>query len=148
MNEKQLDRALRLVKRTGDKLLVADRDSDEVFAIMNLDDYENLLAGEAVWDEMSEEDMMNKVNRDIASWRSHHQTEDWDDLTKEDDWTAPAEAAPAGEIPPEPDIEPITPEDALITPAEPHSADNSTEEVSLSDVPEEEEEKFYLEPVV
>ncbi len=43
MNNNQLDRVLRLVKKTGDKVVVVDRESDAVVVLMDLDDYEFLL---------------------------------------------------------------------------------------------------------
>jgi len=43
MNNNQLNRALKLVKKNGDKFLIMDKDSNEVFALMDLDSYEDLL---------------------------------------------------------------------------------------------------------
>lgn len=43
MNSVQLNKTLRLIKRTGDKAIVLDQDSDQVFVLMDLDDYEDIL---------------------------------------------------------------------------------------------------------
>lgn len=42
MNQNQLDRVLRLVNKTGDKMLIMDKNTDSIFALMNLDSYEDL----------------------------------------------------------------------------------------------------------
>ncbi len=42
MNQEQLNRILRLVNRTGDKFIVADRETDGVFVVMDMLDYEEM----------------------------------------------------------------------------------------------------------
>ena len=36
---------MRLVRNTGDRLVILDRESDETMVMMNLDEYENLIQG-------------------------------------------------------------------------------------------------------
>lgn len=43
MNQNQLDRVLRLINKTGDKMLIMDKTTDNIFALMNLDSYEDLV---------------------------------------------------------------------------------------------------------
>lgn len=43
MNSEQLQRTLRLLRRTGDRGIILDSASDEVFVLMDADSYEDLL---------------------------------------------------------------------------------------------------------
>ncbi|MFH1291600.1 MAG: hypothetical protein ABIH87_00140 [bacterium] len=81
MNKTQLSKIMRLIRRTGDKLIIPDVESDAVMAMMNLDDYERLLSTPQSVKGLTEEQMMEKINRDIAIWRSQNQSEtlDWYD---------------------------------------------------------------------
>lgn len=171
MKDNQLKQLLNLIRRTGERCFVADNESNEVFALMTLSDYEKLLNSEVGRDiaKLSEDEMMNKINRDIAYWRSTQpQTEE------------PAEIELKKE--PKPVIQPkmnkpsagsmVALGDVLKT--KEYFSENSEEitenkepklvekskmeenspagfgtEESLTDLPEDggEEEKFYLEPV-
>lgn len=68
----QLQRAINLVKKTGDKLLIFDRTAgnNEIFAVMSLDDYENLALNRSEVRGLTEEELLDKINRDIAIWKS------------------------------------------------------------------------------
>lgn len=92
----QLDKALRLAKKTGDRLIVFDSPTSEnAFVVMNLEQYEDLLDMECSGDcdcghdhdynfedeidmdedfgpdlaGLTEEEMLDKINRDIAQWK-------------------------------------------------------------------------------
>lgn len=72
MKPEQLNRALRLVKRAGEKFLIMDQDTDKMFALMDLEDYERILEmkHEPIED-YSEEEMLDKIDRDLQHWRLH-----------------------------------------------------------------------------
>lgn len=72
MKDNQLKQLLNLIRRTGDRCVVADSESEEIFTLMTLSDYEKLLNNESGRDiaKLSEDEMMDKINRDIAYWRS------------------------------------------------------------------------------
>lgn len=150
MNNTQLERTLRLLRRTGDKAVVVDPGSDEVFMLMNLDAYESLL------DEI-----------DCADQMPSEVTDELSDIVADDftlDETIPAESP---ELPDESEeVSAISEAKPVIRrPASPAVAVGSAgldfssdwpkkptstmeKEESLADVPDEgEEEKFYLEPV-
>ena len=70
----QLQKAIDLVKKTGDRLLVFDSaKSDNVYAIMNLKDYENLVLGKSEVRGLTEDELLDKINRDIAIWKSEQE---------------------------------------------------------------------------
>lgn len=81
MKSEQLNRALRLVKRAGEKFLIMDSDTDKVFALMDLEDYENILEMKRDnIEDYSEEEMLDKIDRDLQNWRLHRH-DDLDDFS-------------------------------------------------------------------
>lgn len=173
MHSAQLDKLLSLIRRTGDRMVVLDRASDEAMVMMSTDEYEKLLDRREGLEDLSERDMLEKVNRDISNWRAYHEAEDddidelapWEQAVpsnwaddpnfvnprlgedwKDENWgldededVLPAEK-PADQSP---TYQPINPQ--TNQPGEDHSV---IDEVSLDDVPhDEDEETFLLEPV-
>lgn len=67
--QSQLKRAIDLIKKTGDKLLIADTD-EKVYAVMNLDEYEELLLKKSEVHGLTEDGLIDKINRDVAIWKS------------------------------------------------------------------------------
>ncbi|MFA5360021.1 MAG: hypothetical protein WC349_03655 [Patescibacteria group bacterium] len=67
----QLQKAINLARKTGDKLIVVDSSKpDNVFVVMSLKDYENLVLGKSEVRGLTEDDLLDKINRDIAIWKS------------------------------------------------------------------------------
>lgn len=62
----QLDRILNFVKRTADKAILFKNDGE--YVVMRLSDYENLLDEHNKVEEMTEGELLNKINREIAIW--------------------------------------------------------------------------------
>jgi hypothetical protein len=194
MNSKQLNRLLNLIRETGDRLVVADNESNDVFVLMNLDEYENL-SGSGEFDshdfcrererehnlesdefnddfdpeelnehafdfsaseesrqkkttDLSERELLEKINSDIADWRGAQVKKDENELAEElvDDeepelaekLKIPSGIASVGDV-------------LFDEKYQNREFDNTPragiiEEDDLSGVPHE-EEKFYLEPV-
>ncbi|NMC51842.1 hypothetical protein GYA54_03895 [Candidatus Kuenenbacteria bacterium] len=63
----QLDKIIYFVKNTGDKVIVLKDDSE--FVVMPLDEYEGLFRHKKAVSEMTEEEILSRVNREIALWR-------------------------------------------------------------------------------
>ena len=67
----QLQKAISLAKKTGDKLVVFDSAKpDNVFVVLSLKDYENLVLGKSEVRGLTEDGLLDKINRDIAIWKS------------------------------------------------------------------------------
>lgn len=67
----QLSKAINLAKKTGDKLIVFDSSKPEnVFVVLSLKDYENLVLGKSEVRGLTEDELLDKINRDIAIWKS------------------------------------------------------------------------------
>lgn len=56
MNNNQLNRLLKLIRKTGDRLVVADENSDEIFVVMNLEDYEDLSSNKECEDYLEDDE--------------------------------------------------------------------------------------------
>lgn len=172
MRSRQLKRILDLIRKTGDRMVVADSETDKVFVIMDLDEYENLSGFEFLGDDADLDDSFsngeNEVSEDVTDFF----------LGAEE----PAKEEPVVEAPEKKDIEEINRDIAEWREEEKEknidseksgfagisssassladiladekyrkrefNADERTPlvEEDLSDVPAE-EEKFYLEPV-
>jgi hypothetical protein len=69
--QNQLQKAINLVKKTGDKLIVFDSSKPEnTFVVLALKDYENLVLGKSEVRGLTEDELLDKINRDIAIWKS------------------------------------------------------------------------------
>ena len=67
----QLQKALSLTKKTGDRLIVFDISQDiDPFVVMDLNEYEKIVIGKNEVRGLSEDELTDKINRDIAIWRS------------------------------------------------------------------------------
>jgi len=76
----RLQRMIELARRTGDTIMVHDAVSAHDLVVMPFEQYEQLLDREGIFDsdeylleDMSEVDLINKINRDIAVWRSYQE---------------------------------------------------------------------------
>ncbi|MBU1203353.1 type II toxin-antitoxin system Phd/YefM family antitoxin [Patescibacteria group bacterium] len=68
-NYKQIDKVLELAAKTGDKVIVLS-DNHEPYVIMTVKEYEALLAGPSSVKGLSEDELLDKINRDIAVWKA------------------------------------------------------------------------------
>lgn len=79
----QLKKALKLARKTNDAIIFFDAETPEdSFAIVDLDHYEkmvnplNLDKKEAVFQpNLTEEDLADKINREISDWKNEDQVE-------------------------------------------------------------------------
>lgn len=185
MKQNQLDRIIKLVRRTGDRFVIMDKDTEETMVLMNLNEYESLLNDTSCLEDLEEEDMLNKLNHDISRWqvqKNRQSIPDWEETVRreplptvqleeilpeehenvdieeveeidenEDDEFEDVGLMPQNEpmSEPQPILEPIV-EKALEPtniPLEVGQVEQTFGEENLSGLPEDEEEKFYLEPI-
>jgi len=67
----QLQKVINLAKKTGDRLIVFDTTgSDNIYVVMSLDEYEKLVIGKSEVRNLTEDELLDKINRDIAIWKS------------------------------------------------------------------------------
>jgi hypothetical protein len=94
-------KVLDLIKRTNDKLVFYDAVSDSSFVILPLAEYEKLLTQEMKVSGLTEQELLDKINRDIALWRSEQKlekiTESEEEMIEKLNQPKPIEAVPATE---------------------------------------------------
>ena len=67
----QLEKALNLAKKTGDRLIVFDElKTDRALVILGLDDYEKLVVKSKDKSGLTEADLLDTINRNIAAWKN------------------------------------------------------------------------------
>jgi hypothetical protein len=74
MRSTQLNKALNIMKRTGDRMIVMGQETDDVSVMMSIESYERILNTTQTIGELSEDEMIDKINRDIALWRAHNES--------------------------------------------------------------------------
>ena len=66
-----------MIKKTGDRFIVTDADYELPYVVMSLDSYEKIIltekVDEPVSEEMSELQLLEKINNDIAVWKSQQE---------------------------------------------------------------------------
>lgn len=140
MREKQLQRMLRVMRATGDKAFVMDMESDDVFMLMNLNHYEDMISVQDNPKDFDDDSLHDYVLDDlIDAQEKEPKVEVMPQIPPE----TKEEQAVGGKIKidTEPHLEPL-----------PEIKENTVvrqeNEENLADVPNDgEEEKFYLEPV-
>jgi hypothetical protein len=69
--QNQLQKAIKLAKKTGDKLIIFDEiNSENPYVVMSLEEYEKMIVGKSEIKDLTEQEMIDKINRDIAIWRN------------------------------------------------------------------------------
>ena len=83
---KNWKRILELIRKTGDRFLVEDEQGN-LFVLLNANDYETLTLEQSLVKDLSEEELLNKINKDIAVWKAKQEDEkileDWQSLHEE-----------------------------------------------------------------
>ncbi len=166
MKQNQLDRIIRLVKRTGDRFVILDRATDEAMVVMNLNEYEDLLNTTAEVENLAEEEMLSRLNHDINRWQEQNEKKTTLPQIQYEETEVEAEDEEAEKLPELDNLANFSQEDEDLEDSELEEIDECLPEIEpvpeltpavvpitnfaeedLSDLPEGEEEKFYLEPI-
>ena len=75
-----LDRLIDLAKRTGDRLIIHDPYSNRDMVIMDVEQYTRLLEGRTFVHDLTSQQMVDKINRDVSIWRSNHEEDEQEEL--------------------------------------------------------------------
>lgn len=85
MLHSKLQKAFNLSKKTGDRLIVFDGlTANDAYVVMSLEEYEKLAIGKSEVRSLTEDELLDKINRDIAIWKSERSFEDLDDNFNEE----------------------------------------------------------------
>lgn len=84
MQINQLQKAINLAKKTGDRLIIFDKtESESPFVVMSIEEYEKVALGRAEVRGLTENELVDKINRDIAVWKSDSEMKkNWGDEYK------------------------------------------------------------------
>lgn len=75
----QLEKALNLAKKTGDRLIIFDQlKTDRALVILGLDDYEKLAVKGEDKSGLTEDDLLDTINRNIAAWKNDSEADSSD----------------------------------------------------------------------
>ncbi|MFH0950915.1 MAG: hypothetical protein V1765_00365 [bacterium] len=74
----RLEKLINFVKKTGEKVVLSDPSSfDDFYVILALKDYEKLMGEPANIKGLTGEELVDKINRDIALWKSQEEIDDF-----------------------------------------------------------------------
>jgi hypothetical protein len=62
-----------LLKKTGDRAIILDERGEPGYIIMALSDYEDLILGKSGVSGLTEAELLDKINRDIAIWKDNQE---------------------------------------------------------------------------
>jgi len=63
----QLQKAIKLAKKTGDRLIVFDQNNpNDTYVLLSLEEYEKIAADKSDFPNLTEEDVIDKINRNAA----------------------------------------------------------------------------------
>ena len=69
--QNHLQKAISLAKISGDKIIVFDSPvSDNGYVVMNIDEYEKIMRKNTDNRSLTEQELIDNINRDIAAWKS------------------------------------------------------------------------------
>jgi len=66
---KELEQVLHIMAKTGDKVIVVS-ESHAPYVLMSIGEYEAFLKGGSSVKDMTEQQLLDKINRDIAVWKA------------------------------------------------------------------------------
>jgi aminoglycoside phosphotransferase family enzyme len=72
MQEKSIQKVISLIRKTGDRMIIFDQEGFS-YVLMNVDDYEDLLLARSGVAGLTEEELLDKINREIAVWKSNQE---------------------------------------------------------------------------
>lgn len=127
-----IQKVINLIKKTGDKVVILDKNGDLDCVIMTINDYEKLVLGKAEIKGLTEDELLDKINRDIEIWKDSQENEhlpiDQRDFSQE--------LGKNNEFEVNPDFNEI-----------PFSVSNQDFSLNLDNSEEDEEDRYYFESV-
>lgn len=132
-----LEKLIELINKTGDRCIILDHHGNPAFVLVPFKDYENLGKSEEIAG-LTEEELLNKINHDIAFWRS---TQEGDQSIN---WQVLEQALEEAKNTPEPINSPEAEDPFVVEPVQ-------TEEIEEKQVNQAKkkpsEDQYYFEPI-
>ena len=70
------DKIINLLKKTGDRAIILDENGEPSYVVMTVSGYEQLILGKSEVKGLTEEELLAKINRDIAIWQESQKKDD------------------------------------------------------------------------
>jgi len=84
MSNKSLENIINLIKKTGDKCIILNQGKPS-YVIMGVKDYEDLVLHRYQIKDLTREELLDKVNKEVAIWRASQTEEDLEKFNFSDD---------------------------------------------------------------
>jgi PHD/YefM family antitoxin component YafN of YafNO toxin-antitoxin module len=65
-----------LIRKTGDKVIVTGENGENPVVVISLEQYEQLLGTKKEARELTEEEMLDRINHDISLWQQEQEADD------------------------------------------------------------------------
>ena len=85
----KFSKILRIIEKTGDRCIVFEKETDEAYVVMSLDQYENASQGQNDIGRLTEDELLNKINSDIALWKRTQETSPQKERDSEETFNTP-----------------------------------------------------------
>ncbi|MFA7662531.1 MAG: hypothetical protein WCX88_01265 [Patescibacteria group bacterium] len=79
MQEKSIKKVIGLIRKTGDRMIIFDQEGFS-YVLMSVEDYEDLLLARSGVAGLTEEELLDKINREIAVWKSNQEDDALDEF--------------------------------------------------------------------
>jgi len=79
----ELNKIINLIKKTGDRCVVLDSQGNS-YVVMSLKDYERIVFNKSEIRSLTEDELLDKINREIALWKAVQEESelgDWSNLS-------------------------------------------------------------------
>ncbi|MFA6215036.1 MAG: hypothetical protein WC768_00530 [Patescibacteria group bacterium] len=120
-----LEKIIELAKKTGDNCIVLDHKGEPTYVVVSFASYESMILGKSEVAGLTENELLEKINRDIANWKA---TQQQDNL---DNWDVIESAI----------------EDVKRVKVSPVIEEKSLKQANNFAVSEAADEKYYFEPI-
>jgi len=83
MQEGVYNKILDLIEKTGDKFVITEKGGERSYVMMTVEDYEKLLSSpHNDLGNLTEDQLLEKINQEIALWKSNNQKNSKENLIK------------------------------------------------------------------
>lgn len=89
-----IDKLIDLAKRTKSHIIVLDANQNPAYVIMDFEAFEKISQGGQSLTSLSEEQLLDKVNAEIAAWKEANKDkefEDWTEIKEKNETVKPVE---------------------------------------------------------
>ncbi len=72
------EKIIDLIKKTGDNCVVLDPSGNPAYVVVTFKDYRDLVLNKSEVAGLTEDQLLDKINRDIATWKATQESENFD----------------------------------------------------------------------